>query len=83
MKINDIFKALNQTDREILRTAFESGVPDIYIEYAIGRFIGVNITRSDLKIEQRSGFYAEGMLTSHTVQFEPVSYADRPFSEVM
>lgn len=77
--INSIFKFISLPDREHLMTGFNCDFVDTFVEWIPGRFIGTNITRPDLKIEQRSGFWVEGEITSHLIPFVP--FAFRPFNE--
>jgi hypothetical protein len=81
--IDRIVNSLPNSDQVALRYAFEMGVPDTYVEYEPGRFVGVNITKTDLHIEQKAGLWAEGFMTAHTVKFpEPVSHAYLSFEDM-
>ena len=74
--IKQIMDDLPHADREMLQYSFEMGFPDKYIEYEPGRFIGVYITKKDLKIEQQEGYWVEGILTAHTIKFPAYSAYD-------
>lgn len=69
--INEIFRNLRTSDREMLMAALESGYTDRYVEWTPGRFVGVNITQPGFNIEHSAGCWVEGLLTGHTLPFPP------------
>lgn len=60
--IKAILLMLNKEDSAFLKYAFEEQLPNKYVTYMEGRWVGVNIDPSllALKIEQTAGLYAEG-----------------------
>ncbi len=69
MPINKILGAIKASDRKLLLNALDAEEENIYIEWAPGRFIGVNMKREDFKISEQSGYWAEGTFPS-AVPFE-------------
>lgn len=60
--IKDILNQLSQSDRELLKYAFEQGLTNQFVIYEPGRFVGVNVDPEfkALQIEQTAGRYSEG-----------------------
>jgi hypothetical protein len=69
ININEIFKQLRTSDRQMLMTAMEFGYTDRYVEWTPGRFLGLNITQPGFNIEHSAGCWVEGALTGHTLPF--------------
>lgn len=73
MNIKQILASLTQAQRTQIDYAFENGLINQFIEYAPGRFIGVNIQNlSNLQIEQTAGLYSAGTILqgqAYVVQF--------------
>ena len=65
MTIREILKSLPPADAELLRYGVEAGLTNQLVEYAPGRFVGVNIipeSMPHLVVEQTANAYAEGRI---------------------
>lgn len=61
--IRAILAMLDVKKREQLQYAFEEGLTNQYVEYAPGRFIGVNVSNMpNLQIEQTVGAWSSGVI---------------------
>lgn len=61
--IKSILATLDRTSRSKLDYAFENELPHILVEYAPGKFIGVNVQpRANLTIELTAGLYSAGLI---------------------
>lgn len=62
--IKSILSMLNPEQKEQLRYAFEQCLINQFVEYAPGRFVGVNIQNlPHLHIEQVAGLYSSGSIS--------------------
>lgn len=61
--LRSILAMLPKNDRQYLQVAFDNEIPNKWVEYEPGRFIGVNITDlSILVVEETAGYYAAGSI---------------------
>lgn len=68
--IKSILAMLHPEHKKHLDYAFEHGLPNQYVEYSPGHFVGVNIQNlPNFNIEQTAGFYASGTIEKEIIQF--------------